>query len=91
MDWRKWLCKLGLHRWSKNRCGVRICLHCPAVDRYFGVSGYIRRSMEKRFGLAESDTELRGWWLEHEREANDHDTVLVRGHVLVDDEAREGG
>lgn len=46
VDWQI-LCSLGLHKWSENRFGVRICLRCPAVDRYYGLTGLLRYRQEK--------------------------------------------
>jgi len=58
------LCRLGFHHWSANHGGVRICLWCPAVDKYYGVSGYLRRQFDLTTTYQrESDAEMRVWWL----------------------------
>jgi len=62
------LCRIGFHNWSANRCGVRICQRCPAVDRYFGLTGLLRYKQEKDTGLKESDEQLREM---HDNEANE--------------------
>ncbi len=56
------LCRLGFHKWSNNRNGIRICRRCPAVDRYYGLTGLIRYKWESNTGK-ETDAELRTWWL----------------------------
>lgn len=60
-------CRLGFHDWSSNRNGVRICLRCPAVDRYYGLTGLIRYMHEKDSDVKKTDTELREWWLKYEK------------------------
>ncbi len=55
------LCRLGFHKWSANRNGIRICRRCPAVDRYYGLTGLIRYKWES--DSKETDAELRAWWL----------------------------
>jgi hypothetical protein len=60
------LCKLGIHDWSRNRGGIRICQACPAIDRYIGLSGLIRFYQETGGKIQkETDTELRAWWLKY--------------------------
>ncbi len=59
----KFLCYLGFHNWSDNRNGIRICRRCPAVDRYYGLSGLLRYKEETDTGSKETDAELRAWWL----------------------------
>jgi dCMP deaminase len=59
----KLLCKLGIHNWSSNHNGIRICLKCPVVDRYYSVSGNLRRAQEEKTGKKESDAELREQWI----------------------------
>lgn len=72
---RQILCKFGLHKWSRNHCGIRICLRCPRVDRYFGASGIFRFHQEGRGTIAkESDSELRINWHKFDEEMikNEH-------------------
>jgi hypothetical protein len=59
---KKFICRIGWHNWSENRNGVRICNWCPAVDRYYGISGFLRKIHEKQDGVKESDATLRAWW-----------------------------
>jgi len=59
----KWLCKLGFHNWSENRFGIRVCLRCPKVDRYFGLTGLLRYREEKKYGGKQSDIMFRELWL----------------------------
>jgi len=57
---KNFLCHIGFHNWSANRGGVRICRWCPAVDRYYGISGFLRRQLELTTTYQrESDAELR--------------------------------
>ncbi len=67
---KKFLCRFGFHNWSANRGGVRICLRCPAVDRYYGISGYVRRLLTTTY-RRQSDAELREEWLKQEQHYDD--------------------
>ncbi len=64
------LCRIGLHNWSANRGGVRICLRCPAVDKYYGLSGYVRRLLTTTY-RRQSDAELREEWLKQKQHCED--------------------
>lgn len=64
------LCRIGFHNWSANRGGVRICMQCPAVDKYYGLSGYVRRLLTTTY-LRKSDAELREDWLKQEQHCMD--------------------
>lgn len=48
MDWRKWFCKLGFHKWSENYAGIRVCLRrgCTRIDLYYGITGMLRYMRE---------------------------------------------
>lgn len=59
----KLLCTLGFHKMSENRFGIRICLRCPKVDRYFGITGLLRLHEEKEYGEKLTDAALREWWI----------------------------
>ena len=66
------LCRLGFHRWSFNRGGVRICMWCPAVDRYYGISGFLRRQLDITTTYQRtSDAELREEWIKQEQQHYD--------------------
>ena len=43
------LCRAGLHKWSENTGGVRVCMRpgCTATDMYFGITGALRRLRER--------------------------------------------
>lgn len=45
---QKIFCWLGFHIWSKNYGGARICLVCDKFDRYFSITGMLRRMEEER-------------------------------------------
>ncbi len=66
----KFLCHIGFHNWSANRGGVRICMRCPAVDRYYGLSGYVRRLLTTTY-RRQSDAELREEWLRQKQHYED--------------------
>jgi len=57
------LCRLGFHKWSANRNGIRICRRCPAVDRYYGITGLLRYKEETDTKIKANEAELRVWWL----------------------------
>jgi hypothetical protein len=65
---KSFLCKIGVHNWSENHNGIRICQWCPAVDRYFGLSGLLRKRDEDETGIKENAVELRTFWLKVDSE-----------------------
>jgi hypothetical protein len=52
------LCRLGIHKWSANRGGVRICLRCPAVERRDAILQHEEGA--GRFEIKCSETERSG-------------------------------
>jgi deoxycytidylate deaminase len=70
---KNFLCRFGFHNWSANRGGVRICLRCPAVDRHYGISGYLRRQFEitTTYCRGVSDADLREEWLKQKQHSED--------------------
>jgi deoxycytidylate deaminase len=80
------LCRLGLHNWSANRGGVRICMRCPAVDRHYGISGYLRRKFDimttHRRGA--SDAELREEWLKQAQQKEDLKYMIMAEKAALD-------
>jgi hypothetical protein len=58
----EWLCRRGIHKWSKNRCGIRLCKRCPKVDGYFGLTGLIRFKEECDTKHIQDTEELREIW-----------------------------
>lgn len=81
---KNFLCHIGIHRWSANRGGVRICLWCPAVDRHYGISGYLR----KQFDLTttyqrDSDAELREEWLRDRQQQYDLRSMAMAAEASV--------
>jgi dCMP deaminase len=58
------LCRIGWHMWSKNYNGIRLCKWCSKVDRYFGVTGYRRKEIEKIYNHRLIDEEIIKIWLD---------------------------
>lgn len=46
---RRALCRTGLHKWSPNQNGWRVCLRrgCTAYNPYYGVTGALRWMRER--------------------------------------------
>lgn len=76
------LCRLGFHHWSANHGGIRICLWCPAVDRYYGISGYLRRQFElTSTNWRGSNAELREGWTKNEQQRIDLKYMVIAGEA----------
>jgi len=82
MSLKRILCRLGFHHWSANHGGIRICLWCPAVDRYYGISGYLRRQFElTSTNWRGSNAELREGWTKNEQQRIDLKYMIIAGEV----------
>jgi len=76
------LCRIGFHNWSSNRGGVRICMWCPAVDRYYGISGYLRRQLDITTTYQrKSNAELREEWLKGKQKHEDLKYMVKAGEA----------
>lgn len=52
---QKILCRLGIHKWSDNIGGMRVCLArgCITIDIYYGLTGALRYVREHHSDLLE--------------------------------------
>ncbi len=69
----KLLCKIGIHSWTKNHCGIRLCKRCPKIDRYYGVTGFLRYmsdTTDQCFQDYENDEQLRSRWESWDKEVD---------------------